>query len=230
MIIAIHQPNFLPWLGYFNKIIRSDKFVILNEVQFVNNQKKCANGNRVKVLNNGERWLTVSVDKKQKFSLFKDVHIKSDLLESLHYIQVAYRKHPFFKEVFAFLKKQMDMPHERIGELDIQLVYDILDYLDLSEQKGKFVFQEELKTEQTGTDLIIEICKKLGADTYICGTGSKFYQDNKKIEDNNIQIEYQNYQHPHYLQRGSDKFIPGLSIIDLLFNHGKESRKFLEIN
>lgn len=228
MIIAIHQPTFLPWLGHFDKILRSDKFVILDDVKFQRDSKGAGMGNRVRILNNGQlKWLTVNINRKQRNLNYKNIEVINDFKEVLSRIENAYRKHLFFNDFFPVLRKTFNKKYKNITDLDMGLIYAVLDYLEMPDVKNKFIFQSDLKTVKRKTDLLVEICEKLSANRYLCGWGACLYQKDERFREKNIEIIHQNYKHPEYKQYEVEEFVSGLSIIDLVFNYGKNSRRFL---
>ena len=100
--------------------------------------------------------------------------------------------------------------------------------IDWLEIKVEIIRESELNVKTSSTQRIIDVCKKVGGDTYVSGIGGKNYLDEKLFENNNLKLEYQNYHHPTYPQRMSREFIPDLSIIDMMFNIGSDSSKLIK--
>lgn len=223
-IIAIHQPNFLPWLGFFYKILKSDVFVFLDNVQFSKNSYT----NRVKIKTPvGEQWLTVPIF--QNFGqIIKEVKINNSINwreKHLKTLEMNYKKSGFFSEVISIIEKIYYSNHwVFLSELNIDLIFAICDYLGI---KNNFCLASELNITGKSTELLISIVKNLRGNVYLSGSGGINYQDEMMFEKNSISLIYSDFNHPKYTQLWSAEFIKGLSIIDLLFNYGKKSINIL---
>jgi hypothetical protein len=226
MIVSIHQPNFLPWLGYFHKLAESDIHVILDNVQFEKNS--FINRNRLKIPS-GWMWLTVPVLTKGKFGKnpINEVIIdsKSRWQEKMwKSIWLNYSRAPFFKLYFEPLGEILKTPHEKLVDLNLSLQHFLLKALSL---EIKLIRASELKVEEKKSDLVLAICEKLGATIYFSGSLGQGYLEEDKFKDKGIKVIYQDYRHPVYHQLGGE-FVSHLSIIDLLFNLGPESLDILK--
>ena len=226
MIVAIHQPNYLPWLGYFNKMARSDVFVIFDDVQLVRG-KSFVTRNRVKTAN-GVQWLTVPVKEKSELVLIKDTLIAQDgKWQKKHWktIQLSYKKAPYFDKYEAKFSQIYDASWEKASELNVSLIKLIKDLMGI---KTTLVLSSEMNIEARGTEKIISILRELKADKYITGEGegSKRYVAEEEFKKNNVELIYQHFEHPIYHQLWGD-FVPNLSVIDLLFNEGDRSLQIL---
>ena len=225
MIVAIHQPNYIPWQGYFYKMLNCDIFVFLDNVQFSKNS--IINRNKIKT-NSGETWLTVPVlTKNSHQQLIRDVRINRTVdwrRKHKNSIQQYYIKAPFFKKYAPHLLDLYSKDWERLVELNTALIKFVTDCLDI---KKEFINASTLGLSGKSTDLLIEVCKKLNGDVYLSGEGSKKYMDEEKFKEAGIKIKYTDFKQTKYSQLYGD-FIPNLSILDLFFNCGRESRKILE--
>lgn len=224
MIAAIHQPNFLPWIGYFYKIINSDVFILLDDVQYTKNS--FINRNKIKT-QNGEQWLTIPVKHTGHFGdLIKDISIDSAEKAEKKIkgtLIGSYKKAKYFDEVFNFLEFSF-AKESGISSLNDKLIKKVCIYLGIN---TKIIKSSDLNlSENNSTDKLVNICKDLGADKYLAGFGSKNYQDNEKFKQAGIECEVYDFKHPVYQQLWGD-FIPNLSIIDLLFNFGNNSIDFV---
>lgn len=225
MIVSVHQPQYLPWLGYFHKIAQSEAFVFLDNVQY----KKREFQNRNKILTGtGPLWLTVPVKTKGKFDqLIKDVEVdnsenwRKDHFES---IRTNYHKAPFFKEHEQFLASVYSKEWHKLMDLNVYIIMYILEYLEIP---AKIVFETSLSAEGVKTGRIVSICKKINATVYLSGQGAKDYLEEEEFKTAGIGLEYQAFEHPSYTQL-LPGFVSHLSIIDLLFNKGKESVKIIK--
>ncbi|MCX7715860.1 MAG: WbqC family protein [Endomicrobia bacterium] len=217
MKVAIHQPQYLPWSGYFNKILQCDIFVFLDDVQYKKNEWQ--NRNRIKSVN-GELWLTVPVHYKfgQKIN---EIEIDNKIFwrkNHLKTIKVNYNKSKFFTEFYPYIEKLLNKEYKKLVEINIESINMVLSYLGI---KKEIKLSSELKVEGEKTQRLINICKKLSADIYISGIGAKEYIVVEEFQKNNIKVIFQNYTTPEYPQLFGS-FIPNLSIIDMIFNVGRE--------
>ncbi len=221
MRVAIHQPNFLPWLGYFYKMAQCDVFVLLDNVQYTKNS--FINRNRIKTPQEA-MWLTVPVKIKGRFGqLIKDVEITNKVdwrKKHLGTLETNYRKAEFFEPVFQSLKAIYFIGDwNNLCELNIRLLEWTLSLLKLEK---KLVRASDLNVEGESTQLLINIVKKLGGNIYLSGFGGAKYQEEELFKKAGVTLTYYAFEHPVYPQLWAG-FVPNLSIIDLLFNCGPES-------
>ncbi|ADD08050.1 WbqC family protein [Candidatus Aciduliprofundum boonei] len=223
-IVAAHQPNYLPWIGYFHKILKSDVFIILDHVQF--SRRGFINRNRVKGPK-GAVWLTVPVRVHGTMRIM-DVHIDNTKKWNKKHadtLKAFYAKAPYFEEVYPILREVYELRWESLAEFNIEIIMRIVNMLDINR---KFIRSSTLELQGKKMDMIIELCKKVGATVYFSGKGAMRYQDPKVFEKNGIKLVYQEFEHPVYPQRFGD-FVPNLSILDMLFNVGiKNTREILK--
>lgn len=219
MIVAIHQPNYLPWLGYFDKIKKSDIFIFMDNVQYT--RGSWINRCQIKT-SQGKQWLTVPVITSsvfgQKIAEAKIDYKKDWLPTHLKTIELNYKKTPYFGKFFLQIKEILEQKIENLAELNIKLIEKISDLLGL---KTKFVVGFSLNVSGQATDLLINMVEAVGGDTYLCGGGAGGYQEDEKFTKSGLKLIYQNFQHPIYNQLFGE-FIPGLSITDFLFNIGNK--------
>ena len=227
MKVAIHQPNYLPYLGFFHKLSLADTFVIMDDTQY---DKKFTNRNKIKVPGNWI-WLTVPINKKHKFVANKIVEINNEEnWQSDHFEKInrSYSNSEFFKKNYkTFFEKIYSKKWDHLFTLNYELIIQLIDWLDI---KIEVIKESELNINGNSTDRLVNISKKIGAETYVSGIGGKEYMNKKMFETNNIKIEYQNFKCPIYKQVFNSEFIPNLSIIDLLFNIGPKSLSKLKQN
>lgn len=221
MIVAIHQPNFLPWLGYFYKIAKCDAFVLLDNVQYTKNS--FINRNRIKT-SQGTMWLTVPVKIKGRFGqLIKDVELNNTVdwrKKHLGTLEANYRKARFFEPIFQDLKTiYYTDDWSNLCELNIRLLEWALSLLKLEK---RLVRASDLNVEGESTQLLISIVKEIGGNIYLSGFGGAKYQEEELFKEAGMTLAYYEFEHPVYPQLWSD-FVPNLSITDLLFNYGPES-------
>ena len=225
MITSIHQPNYIPWLGFFHKLLLSDTYVVFDDVQFPRG-KDYANRNQIKT-NNGKMWLTASVLGKKDLKPWNQIEINNNGWKEKHLnnIESFYKKTPYFKSYFLFLKRIYETDHKLLLNLNLDLIIFFLGCLD---KTPNIVLSSDIKTELTGLDKILYILKNQNTTKYISGDGegSKRYINEQLFKDNNIELVWQNYKHPVYNQLHGE-FIPYLSILDLLFNEGPNSKNII---
>lgn len=224
MIISIHQPQFLPWLGYFDKIERSDTFVFLDDVQFKKNEWQ--NRNKIKTFENWQ-WLTVPVNHKflQKI---KDVQINNTTQwrkKHLHALKTNYSKARYFNNYFDFFEQTYSQEWKALSDINIYFIKYLIEALGFTNKK--IVKASDFQFKEGRDERLIDICKHFGGDIYLSGEGGQDYLDLDKFEREGIKVIYQNYKHPVYTQQFGH-FIPNLSIIDLLFNCGPDSFSILK--
>jgi len=230
-IIAIHQPNFFPWLGYFNKIARSDQFVILDNVQFP--KKGGTWSNRVKLSINGDaKWITMPIIRSYHGTrTYHEMQINNqDPWQSkvIKTIKANYQKSPFFKEIFPIVFELTSNSTESLVSYNLNSIYALAKLLDFDPQK--IILASELQPSGAGTDLLISITQLAGGTAYLSGGGASGAQEDEKFAQAGLDLIYQNFQHPSYSQINSLQFIPGLSIIDTLLNCGIKKTRQLIIN
>jgi hypothetical protein len=229
MIFSAHQPQYLPWLGYFDKIAKSDCFVFLDRVQY--KHREYQNRNRIYAFGKS-LWLTVPViSKGLREQLVCDVKIDNSLnWQSRHWksLQSYYAKAKFFKDYVSFFEEvYAGKKWERLIDLNIFIIRHLLKQFQIN---TPLYFESEIGTAKLSTERIIEIAKKLNAKAYLSGAGGKDYLDEQRFIQEGIELKYQDFRHPQYRQQssgGGKAFIPNLSAIDLLFNAGEMSKKIL---
>jgi hypothetical protein len=217
MLVAIHQPNYLPWLGYFHKIARADKFVFLDRAQFA----KGSYTNRVQIIRDGgARWLTQPI--RHRFGQpiadvkFADLAWPSKHLDAL---RGAYRNAAAFTDVWPdFEDLYTSIPVTGLAAANCHIVKAIAQRLGIT---TTFETESVLDIDQSGADdrLIALVGASASDASYLSGAGGRKYQDPAKFEAAGIPLVYTDYDHPVYDQ-GSNPFVPGVSIADALFNLG----------
>lgn len=222
------QPAYLPWLGFFERIILSDVFVVLDNVQLDTNSKtNFTNRNKIRTPQ-GETLLTVPIKKKGNYgNLYIDqLEISNESnWKQKHWESVKqfYSKSPFFKDHKPFF----ELVYKKDYLLLIDLINEINQYLfEVLQIQSKIIYSSSLGINSSKEDLILDICLALKTDTYISGPFGKEYLDKALFEQKNIELLFHDYKHPEYKQMFPG-FIPFMSIIDLLFNHGPDSMQIL---
>ncbi len=223
--IAIHQPNYFPWLGYFYKINSCDTFVVLDTVEYqYGNASSVTNRCKIKT-GSGMQLLSVPVLKSSEEKLI--LNMKIDYKQNwqrkhLNAIQTNYGKSKFFHEIFPILNEIITNKYDSLSQLNSTAIKKICNYLNIS---TPIVFASDLNINQEDRNLrIIEICKNLNGTIYLSGNGGKKYNDESLYQQQHITLKYTTFVPPTYNQLYGD-FLPNLSILDTLFNVGKDSVK-----
>lgn len=232
MKAVVLQSGYMPWLGYFDMINQADVFVFLDDVQWTNTDWR--NRNRVRTPQ-GWAWLTVPVkfEKSHLEYYIKDVKIDNSQdwqKRHLDTIWACYKKSSYFTEVYPLFDNILSKKHTLVADLNYELIFKICNYIGVKETR--FLFSQDMKIpeELKRTERLLGILNQIrGVTTYISGPAAKSYLEEAKFEEKSIKVEWHDYHHPYYNQNTwrSNTFISHLSIIDLLFNHGKESFEIL---
>lgn len=229
MILAIHQPEHLPWLGFFHKAAQVDVFVLLDTVQY--RHKYFQNRNRIRS-HQGICWMTVPVLLKGRGRpLIRDVRINpSDLRwreKCWRSISFNYRRARFFEAHADFFHDLYSRKWEFLVELNMELFRYLFRVLGIT---ASIVRASELQASGTGPELIVNIAQELGADGYlsgISGIAGRGQAPEELFQRRGIAVRYQAFHHPIYRQL-HEPFLPGMSAIDLLLNYGPESLAIIQ--
>ena len=225
MIATIHQPDFMPWLGFFKKLTKVDTWIVLDHV--TNNPRDAAFwGRRVKILVNRKPfWLSIPLKKPQEAGNIsvpiKEMRIeeklKPALEKQLKTIKESYSKTPFFFEISPMIEEYYSDFSQLLRDKNTTFIEKIIKNLKIT---CKIIYSSDLKITGKSTKLLVDLLYAIGAEKYICGDGAKSYQNDQYFKEKKIQLEYNNFQHPAYQQANSITFVPGLSIIDVVANIG----------
>lgn len=226
MIVAIHQPNFFPWLGYFYKIAKCNVFVFLDDAQYSKNS--FINRNKIRS-GNDEKWLTCPVitssGLKTPINEIQYFNPAKSQVSILGLLKANYRQAPYFNKYFDLVNNTLDLEHYSMAEQNITLIKTLMNELGI---KTSVVRSSELNgISETSTPRLVSICKQLKGDAYLAGIGAIKYQEDQLFEQSGVKLKNSEFQHPVYPQIG-EGFIKNLSIIDILFNIGDETKFFLQ--
>lgn len=219
-IVAIHQPNFLPWLGYFDKLARCDVFVLLDTVQFP--KKSGTWMNRVKLLVSGEpAWITVPVVRAyhglrriDEMEIDESRPWRRKLLQT---IEQSYRRAPHFEETMPLVADIIQHDAALLADYNEAGVRRLAAAVGLD--AGKFTRASTLNVSGTATNLLIAITHELRGDNYLAGGGAAGYQEDEKFAAAGVGLRYQAFEHPTYPQVAAQPQ-HGLSIVDALMHCG----------
>lgn len=225
MRVGILQPGYLPWLGFFEQMHKSDVFVIYDDVQY--DKESWRNRNRIKTAN-GVQWLTVPVYVKiSEYPLIYEVRIDNKenwRKKHLFSIKQNYSKARFYKDYIDVFEDAYAREWKFLIDIDMYFIMRLSECLGIEDKK--IVRSSDIKVAGDRVGRLINICKFFNADTFYEGAAGKNYIDDAEFLRQGIKVEFQDYKHPVYKQLYGD-FAPYLSVIDLLFNHGEESLAIL---
>lgn len=220
MLVAIHQPNFLPWLGFFDKIRRSDTFVVMDNAQFSKTGGTWTN--RVQMMVNGEPgWITVPIVRAYHgFRAISEMQINDQPPwrgKVVRTIEHNYHRAPYFEEVHPVIRELVEQPTNNLAAYNLNAIRTLCSALRLT---TPLVLGSTLNAAGRATDLLIEMVRAAGGNAYLAGGGASGYQDDDRFRHAGIEVVYQDFQHPIYRQLNTGDFKPGLSIVDALMNSG----------
>ena len=215
MIISIHQPDYIPWLGYYYKMAHSDIFVYLDEVQFSN--EAAHNFNVIKT-SQGEYRLKIPVS--YNFGDPINCVITKDQLiwkkKHLKTLEMNYSRAPFFKEIFPKFSDILMISYPTLSDLNIsinQFICDEFGIHPIIRRSSEFDLHSKRETK------VLDICETLGGSIYLSGNGARIYQKESNFQERNIELRYLKYKSIEYKQVWKG-FMPNLSVLDYIFNCG----------
>lgn len=225
MRIAVLQPGYLPWLGFFDQELSVDQFVIYDDVQY--DRRGWRNRNRIKSPK-GWTWLTVPVVSKGKYDqIIRDVKIDNEFpwkRKHLGTIEACYAKAPYFDQLFPQFEQIINRDWEYLWELDLALIGWLNEIIGI---ETPIVLASNLNVSGQKSERLLEICKKMGADEYYSGAAARHYLDLKIFHENKISVAFQEYNHPRYPQLHGD-FVTHLSALDLVMIAAPEACKIIK--
>lgn len=226
MKLAIHQPQFMPWVGYFHKMASADHFVLLDNVQFKKNEWQ--HRNRIRT-HNGWQWLSVPTGYRYPQAInevsvnlgipWREKHLKS--------LDINYGRAPFYAEYRKSLAEFYAQNWPTIDLWNNASVRLCAEWFGITVPVS---LASQLSGEGTSTARLVSICRELGADTYLAGSGGHDYMDLALFDNAGIRVVFQEFIPPVYVQHGTapgSSFVPGLSALDIIFNCGPVSRSVL---
>jgi len=214
-MIAIHQPNYLPWLGFFDKARISDTFVLLDNVSFT--RGSVINRNKIRT-KKGWQWLTIPVHHRSGINI-RDVLTVNSAWEQTHWktLMFNYSRAPYFHDFAPLLREIYSKRWVKMAELNEVLIRAMFDCFSLT---PRILRASDLAIQGNGSELLVDICRTVGDREYLSGIGAKEYLDLSVFERNSISVRFQQFAVPRYRQLFG-RFVPNLSAIDYLFNCGR---------
>lgn len=225
-LVAIHQPNFFPWLGYFDKIRRADVFVLLDDVQFPKTGGIWTN--RVKILHGNEgKWLTAPIER--TYAGLRNInamqYASTDWrTDALRRLEGAYRKAPHYREAMALLEPLLTHSEQNIAAYNTHALHALCAAFGL---RTPLVASSAHPVTTAATDRLIALTKAVGGTHYLAGGGAEGYQQDDAFAAHHITLEYQHFMPQPYAQFGTSGFVAGLSVIDALMQLGVQGTRHL---
>lgn len=223
MIVAIHQPQYLPWLGYFDKMDQADAFCYLDSVQYKKNEWQ--NRNRIKTAQ-GWQWLTVPVQYRFPQKII-EVNINKAVKWQHKHLQAMttnYNKARFFDDYFPIFESALKQDFETIADVNIHMSTLIREILGINSKPVAKASELPLSEDPTGR--LVDICKYFEGSTYLAGQDGAKYMDTFQFSEAGIEVTTQAFHHPEYRQCFGE-FQSHMSIIDVIFNCGPDSLSIL---
>lgn len=228
MIVGIHQPAYLPWLGYFDRIASVDLFIYLDTVQF----QKGSFQNRNKILvANGPAWLTVPVETAGMLetNILKETRIRDDQpwrAKHLGSLRAAYGRAPMFTEIMAKIEPFYLRPWQRLADLCWDMLAEFNRILGI---RTRIVKASELgEVAGKKSDLVRDLCLRVGATGYLSGSQGREYLDLHSFDAAGIPVRFQDFAPRPYPQRNPG-FVPAMAVVDYLFNVPHPDQMFAAI-
>lgn len=218
MIVGIHQPNLLPWLGFFNKLASSDVFVLLDTVKFSRGSRT----NRVQVLGGGEpTWLTAPVRRAGAGEpIIGDAVIDDSRpwrRKAIRTLESSYRSCPGFAEAFELVAPLLLDETDRLAALNERGIRAVAGALGIG--RPRIVRASELDADGAASELLAGLVDAVGGTIYLSGAGAGGYLEEEPFARRGIEVRIQRFRHPDYPQRSSAP-IHGLSIVDAMMSVG----------
>jgi hypothetical protein len=218
-VVVIHQPDFLPWLGFFDRLVRADLYIALDHVQFVSGgSRSWTHRDRIKTPA-GPRWLSLSVQKAPLGTAIRDVRLAAGTRwreQNLNLLRENYRQAPYFGEVFPCVESLYGRADERMVDMNLASIDLLQDLLGIEIPR---VLSSSLEPQGSSNEMLVDLLRKCGATHYLSGLGARAYLDGLPFAAAGVKVLWQSFRHPVYPQLHGD-FVPELSAIDLLFNCG----------
>lgn len=223
--VAIVQSNYIPWKGYFDMIAAVDEFILFDDMQYT--RRDWRNRNQIKTAQ-GVQWLTVPVKVKGKyFQTIRETEIDGQDWQLAHWKTISqnYRKAPHFLEVAAvFEPLYLERAYSHISTLNRQFMEAICSYLNI---ETKISNSWDYKLQEGKTERLADLCLQAGGTDYFSGPAAKDYIVEQVFNDLGVKLTWFDYAgYPPYPQLWGD-FIHGVTILDLLFNCGKDAARYM---
>jgi hypothetical protein len=224
---VIHQPDFLPHLGFFDRLLHADVFVFLDSAQYVDSTSRSwTHRDKIKTPK-GAQWISLSVKSAPRDTPIYEIELSEKVdwrTNHINLLRENYRKSPYFAEIFAEIEQLYANPWTKLSDFNRASIELLMRLFDI---RIETVAATSLTPQGKSNELLVDILKKIDADRYLSGPGARAYFRPEPFAAAGIEVLWQDFQHPVYSQLYGD-FVPYLSSIDLLLNCGiDKSRKIL---
>lgn len=221
-LVVIHQPDFMPYLGFFHRLVMADIYIVLDNVQYVRGSSKTmTNRDKIKT-KDGENWINVGTKKAPFKSKINEIYVSDDDYwreHSLNLIQENYRNADYFKEIYPHIEKLYSFQCDKMIDFNMASIKMLIELFGIGEIEIQYA--SDLNATGKSNELIINLVKAAGCNRYLSGAGAKNYYIPELYEQAGVEVIWQKFEHPVYRQQFGG-FIPYLSSIDLLLNCGIE--------
>lgn len=220
MIVGIHQPNYLPYLGFFDKLKKSDVFIIYDDAQFTKGDFQ--HRNRIRIYNRW-KWLTVPVEKKHipinHIKIKNEVEIEGITWKEAHLKEIYdnYKKAPYYQHFEKYITQIYEQEYDMLIDINIKLIKFLMKSFEID---TKIVYSSEFGFTSRSTEKLVDLVSTIGGDVYLSGPAGKDYLDLQLFEKKGIEVVFQDFKHPVYKQQ-YEGFEPYMSAIDAMFNTGR---------
>lgn len=220
MIVGIHQPNYLPYLGFFDKLKKSDVFVIYDDAQF--NKGDFQHRNRIRIYH-GWKWLTIPVEKKHipinEIKIKNGIEIEGTNWQEAHLKEINdnYKNAPYYTIFEKDIRRIYEQEYEILIDINVKLIKYLMKSFKINTE---IVYSSEFGFTSKSTERLVDLVSTVGGDTYLSGPMGKDYLDLQMFDKKDIEVVFQDFKHPIYQQQ-YDGFEPYMSAIDAMFNTGR---------
>ena len=222
--VVIHQPDFLPWLGFFDRLRRADLYIALDTAQFVSGTSRSwTHRDRIKTAR-GPRWLSLSVRKAPLGTPIYEVMLAPDRRwrdDNLNLLRESYQRAPYFGEIFPRVEALYEGAQERLAQMTLESIDLLCTLLGVSVERR---LSSTMRPAGSSNEMLADLLSKAGATHYLSGQGARAYFRPEPFARAGIEVQWQAYSHPVYPQLHG-AFVPMLSAIDMLFNCGIEQSR-----
>ncbi len=226
-VVVIHQPDFLPWPGFFHRLLHADLYIALDHVQFVaGTSRSWTHRDRIKTPA-GTRWLSLSVQKAPLGTPINEIRLSPGRAwreANLNLVRENYRRAPYYDAVFPLLEALYQREDERMVEMNLASIELLQGLFGLATPRMR---SSEMAPAGSSNDMLVDLLVKARATHYLSGIGARDYFDPAPFARAGIEVIWQQFTHPRYPQLFGG-FEPNLSAMDLLLNCGvAQSREIL---
>lgn len=224
--VFISQSNYIPWKGYFDAINLADEFIIFDDMQFT--KRDWRNRNKIKT-KNGVQWISIPVEVKGNYhQKINETHIAEQAWAENHWNSIIhnYSKASCFHDYRdIFQAAYSEVPYPKLSDVNFHFIKTICKILGI---KTKIRWSTEFQLLEGKTERLVDLCRKTGAAEYLTGGAARAYLNESLFAKENISIKYLDYSgYPAYNQLFGE-FVHEVSILDLIFNEGKNAKKFMK--